>query len=52
MIDFIKRLFCKYEFEDISGRVKIFDPLFPKHPIRYERTFICKKCLKKRTMKY
>lgn len=51
MFDFIKRLFCKHEFEDISGQVAVYGE-FGKRPIRYERTFVCKKCLKERTIKY
>ncbi len=51
MFDFIKRLFCKHEFEDISGQVTVLGE-FGKYPIRYERTFVCKKCLKKKTIKY
>lgn len=51
MIDFIKRLFCNHEFEDISGQVRVFAKGY-EHPVRYERTFVCKKCLKKKTIKY
>lgn len=53
MIDFIKRLFCKHEFEDISGEVRIWssDPSC-KYPIALRRVFVCKKCLKKRIIKY
>lgn len=52
MIDFIKRLFCKHEFEDVSGQVAVWTTGYEKYPIRYERTFVCKKCLKKRKIKY
>lgn len=53
MIDFIKRLFCKHEFEDISGEIRVWgsDPHY-KYPIEYRRVFVCKKCLKKKTIKY
>lgn len=51
MIDFIKRLFCKHEFEDISWQVAVWGE-FGKYPIEYRRTFVCKKCLKKKTIKY
>lgn len=52
MIDFIKRLFCKHEFQDISGQVTVWANDYSKRPIGYERTFVCKKCLKKRKIKY
>lgn len=52
MIDFIKRLFCKHEFEDISGQVNVWGSSYDKYPVRHERTFVCKKCLKKKTIKY
>lgn len=48
MIDFIKRLFCKHEFKDISEEVKVFGSDFDRRPIRHERTYVCKKCLKKK----
>ena len=51
MIDFIKRLFCKHEFVDISGQVAVWGE-FSRRPIGYERTFVCKKCLKKKKIKY
>lgn len=51
MLDFIKGLFCKHEFEDISGQVQVWNS-YSKYPVRYERTFVCKKCLKKKTIKY
>lgn len=51
MFDFIKRLFCKHEFEDISGQVRVWGES-RKYPIGYERTFVRKKCLKKKTIKY
>lgn len=52
MFDFIKRLFCKHEFEDISGEVRVWRSDYDKYPMRYERTFVCKKCLKKKKIKY
>lgn len=51
MLDFVKRLFCKHEFVDISGQVRAWG-YFGKYPIGYERIFVCKKCLKKKTIKY
>lgn len=53
MIDFIKRLFCKHEFEDISGEIRVWsnDNSY-KYPIAFRRVFVCKKCLKKKTIKY
>ena len=51
MFDFIKRLFCKHEFGDISWKVQVFAKGYGQ-PVRYERTFVCKKCLKKKTIKY
>lgn len=53
MIDFIKRLFCKHEFEDISGEISVWssDNSY-KYPIAFRRAFVCKKCLKKKTIKY
>lgn len=51
MIRFIKRLFCKHEFEYVSGQVAVWRG-YGEYPVRYERTFVCKKCLKKKKIKY
>lgn len=53
MFELIKRLFCRHEFEDVSGLVKVWSSDYSaKFPIGYERTFVCKKCLKKKTIKF
>lgn len=53
MIDFIRRLFCNHEWKDVSGRVKVWDSdISSEHPVSYERTYVCKKCLKKKTIRY
>ena len=52
MVEFIKRLFCNHEYEDITGEVKVFAHEDDKYPIRIERTFVCRKCLKKKKIKY
>lgn len=52
MIDLIKRLFCNHEFEDISGEVLVYESQCDKYPIRRERTYVCKKCWKKKKIKY
>lgn len=53
MFDFIKRLFCKHEFRYISGEIKVWSRNNSyKYPIEVRRVFVCKKCLKKKTIKY
>lgn len=52
MFDFIKKLFCDHEWEDITGCVKIYANDYDKLPICYKRTYICKKCLKNKTIRY
>lgn len=52
MIDLIKQWFCKHEFVDISGCVKVWGSIYDKRPIGFERTFVCKKCLKKKKIEY
>lgn len=51
MVDFIKRLFCDHEYTDVSGEIKVYNS-FSEYPIRRERTFVCKKCLKKKKIRY
>lgn len=52
MIDFIRRLFCNHEWKDVSGEVKVYAHRYSTRPIEYERTYVCKKCLKKKTIRY
>ena len=53
MVEFIKRLFCNHEYKDISGEVKVFSGEPDEtYPVRFERTFVCCKCLKKKKIKY
>ena len=51
MIDIIRRLFCVHKWKEISGEIRIWSRGH-KHPIGYERVYICEKCLKKRIIKY
>ena len=52
MINWIRRLFCNHEWEDVSGEIKVWMNEWDKYPIAYKRTYICKKCLKKKTIRY
>lgn len=53
MIEFIKRLFCDHEYKDVSGEVKVWSGVPNEaYPVRFERTFVCRKCLKKKKIKY
>lgn len=53
MIDLFRRLFCKHEWQDISGEIHVWDSNGRyKYPIGAKRIFVCKKCLKKRIIKY
>lgn len=52
MFNLIKSLFCKHEFEDVSGLIRIWASPDDKYPTEYKRIYVCKKCLKKKKIKY
>lgn len=51
-MDFIRRLLCKHEWIDISGEIKVYRNYSDIMPLYHKRLFVCKKCLKKRKIKY
>lgn len=52
MIEIIRKLFCKHEWQDVSGEVNVWKSVYDKYPCGFRRTYVCKKCLKKKTIKY
>lgn len=51
-MDWIRRLFCKHKWIDISGEIKVYGNFFDGMSLYYKRVFVCKKCLKERKIKY
>ena len=48
----IKELFCKHEWEDISGKVCVWNSnISTQRPVECRIVFVCKKCLKKKVIK-
>ena len=47
----IRELFCKHEWEDISGKIRVFDSS-KDLPVEFRIVFVCKKCLKKKVIKF
>lgn len=54
-MEWIRRLFCKHEWERLGGEINVLISYFgeiPKFPDYRKQTYICRKCLKKRCIKY
>ena len=51
MIDWIRSLFCKHEWEHISD-VRVYENDYSQRPCGREKVFYCKKCMKKKIIKY
>lgn len=50
MMEIIRKLFCKHEWKDVSGEIKLIDEY--NDIVGFQHTYICKKCLKKKIIRY
>lgn len=56
MIDFIRNLFCGISCDhswSYQGIIHIFDPMFSNtRPVGHEQIYICRKCLKRKKIRF